>query len=43
MYNGEVNAESLDDWICQLEVYCRIQNLNEDGIKIQLDSLRMEG
>ena len=34
MYNGEVNAENLDNWICQLEVYCRIQNLQEDGIKI---------
>lgn len=27
MYNGEVNAEKLDNWIRQLEVYCRIQNL----------------
>ena len=43
MYNGEVNAEKLDIWIHQLEVYCRIQNLQEDYIKIQLVSLRMEG
>ena len=43
MYNGEVNAEKLDKQIHQLEVYCRIQNLQEDGIKIQLASLRMEG
>ena len=43
MYNGEVNAENLDNWIRQLEVYCRIQNLQEDDIKIQLPSLRMEG
>ena len=43
MYNGEVNAEKLDNWIRQLEVYCRIQNLQEDDIKIQLASLRMEG
>ena len=34
MYNGEVNAEKLDNWISQLEVYCRIQNLQEDDIKI---------
>ncbi len=27
MYNEEVNAEKLDNWIRQLEVYCRIQNL----------------
>jgi len=37
-----VNAKKLDNWIRQLEVYCRIQNLQEDDIKIQLDSLRME-
>ena len=43
MYNGEVNVENLDNWICKLEVYCRIQNLQEDDIKIQLTSLRMEG
>jgi len=43
MYNGEVNAEKLDNWIRKLEVYCRIQNLQEDDIKIQLASLRMEG
>ena len=43
MYNGDMNAEKLDNWIHQLEVYCRIQNLQEDEIKIQLASLRMEG
>lgn len=34
MYNGEVNAKKLDNWIRQLEVYCRIQNLQEDDINI---------
>jgi hypothetical protein len=24
LYNGEVNAEKLDNWICQIEVYSRI-------------------
>ena len=43
MYNGEVNAEKLDNWIRQLVVYCRIQNLQEDDINIQLASLRMKG
>ena len=43
MYNGEVNAEKLDKWIRKLEVYNRIQNLQEDDIKIQLASLRLEG
>lgn len=34
MYNGEVNAEKLDNWIRQLEDYCRIQTLQEDDTKI---------
>jgi len=42
MYNGEVNVEKLDNWICQLEVHCRIQNLQEDDTQIQLASSRME-
>ena len=43
MYNGEVNVEKLDNWIRQLEVYCRIQKLQDDEAKIQLASLRLEG
>ena len=43
MFNGEVNAEKLDNWIRQLEVFLRIQNLHEDDTKIQLASLTMEG
>ena len=43
MFNGEVNAEKLDNWIRQLDVYLRIQNLQDDDTKIQLASLRMEG
>ena len=43
MFNGEVNAENLDSWIRQLEVYLIIQNLQYDDTKIQLASLRMEG
>ena len=42
MFNGEFNAENLDNWIRQLEVYLRIQN-HDDDTKIQLASLRMEG
>ena len=41
-YNGEVKAEKLESWACQLEVYCRIQNLQDDDTNIQLDSLRLE-
>ena len=43
MFNGEVNVEKLDNWIRQLEVYLRIQNLHKYDTKIQLASLRMEG
>ena len=43
MYNGELNAEQLDNWILQIEVYCKIQKFIEDNIKIQLDSLRLGG
>ena len=43
IFNSEVNAEKLDNWIRQLEVYLRIQNLHDDDTKIQLASLRMEG
>ena len=43
MYNGEVNANNLDNWDFQLEFYCRIQNLQDDETSIQLASLRLEG
>jgi hypothetical protein len=34
IYNGEVNAEKLDNWIHQIEVYCRIQKIQDDETKI---------
>ena len=43
MYNGEVNVEKLDNWIRQLEVYCRIQKLQDDESKIQIVYLILEG
>jgi len=43
MYNGEVNVDKLDNWICHLEAYCWIQNLQEDDIRVLFTSLRMEG
>jgi hypothetical protein len=42
MYNGEVNAKKFDNWIHQIEVYCRIQRIQEYETKIQLASLRLE-
>ena len=34
IYNGEVNAEKLDNWIRQIEVYSRIQKIQDDETKI---------
>jgi hypothetical protein len=34
IYHGEVNAEKLDNWIRQIEVYCRIQKIQDDETKI---------
>jgi hypothetical protein len=42
IYNGEVNAEKLDNWIRQIEVYCRIQKIQDDETKIQLSFLRLD-
>ena len=42
-YNGELNAEKIDDWIKQIEVYYKIQNLADDSAKIQLDTLHLGG
>jgi hypothetical protein len=43
LYNGEVNAEKLDNSIRQIEVYSRIQKIQGDETKIQLASLRLDG
>jgi hypothetical protein len=43
MYDGEINAKKLDNWVRQLEVYCRIQKITEDNTKIQLASLWLGG
>jgi hypothetical protein len=42
MYNGEVNAWKLDNWIHQIKVYCRIQRIKYDETKIYLTSLRFD-
>jgi hypothetical protein len=42
MYNGEVNVEKLDNWIHQIEVYCRIQRIPDYESKIHLASLRLD-
>ena len=34
IYDGELNAEKLDNWIRQIDVYCRVQNIDSDRSKI---------
>ena len=43
IYDGELNAEKLDNWIRQIDVYCRVQSIDSDRSKIQLDSLCLGG
>ena len=43
MYNRECSAEKLNNWIRQIEVYCWIQQIEEDEAKVQLASLRLSG
>ncbi|KAH9288331.1 hypothetical protein KI387_032448, partial [Taxus chinensis] len=43
MYTGELNAEKLDNWVKQIEVYCRVQRIVDDEAKIHLETLQMGG
>jgi hypothetical protein len=43
IYDGELNAKNLDNWIKQIEVYCRVQRIMDDTAKIQLDTLLLGG
>eukprot|EP00253_Pinus_taeda_P014293 PITA_14293 len=43
IYDGELNVEKLDNWIRQIDVYCRVQNINSDKSKIQMASLCLGG
>jgi hypothetical protein len=38
-YDGELNAEKLDNWIKQIQVYCKVQKIMDDTTKIQLVAL----
>jgi hypothetical protein len=33
MYDGEVNAEKLDNWVRQMEVYCNVKQIKDDATK----------
>jgi hypothetical protein len=43
IYDGELNAEKLDNWIKKIEVYCKVQNIVDDIAKIKLASLLLGG
>jgi hypothetical protein len=43
MFNGDANPEKIDNWIRQVEVYCCVQHIDEEEVKVQLTSLRLEG
>ena len=43
MYDGEVNAERLDNWVKKMEVYCSVQQIKDEATQIKLASLRLVG
>lgn len=43
IYDGELNAEKLENWIRQIDFYCRVQSIDSEKSKIQLASLRLGG
>jgi len=46
VYDGELNAENLDNWIRQIDVYCRVQyidNIDSERREIHVASLRLGG
>jgi hypothetical protein len=43
MFNGDANPEKLDNWIRQVKVYCRVEQIDEEEVKVKLASLRLEG
>jgi hypothetical protein len=43
MYDGEVNAERLDNWVRHMEFYCSVEQINDEATQIKLASLRLVG
>jgi hypothetical protein len=43
IYDGEVNAEKLDNWVRQMEVYCSVQQIKDEATQIKLKTLRLAG
>jgi hypothetical protein len=42
-YDDEVNAEKLDNWVRQMEVYFSVQQIKDEATQIKLASLRLAG
>ena len=43
MYDGEVNAKSLDNWVRRMKVYCSVQQIKDEETQIKLASLHLAG
>jgi hypothetical protein len=43
MYDGEVNAKKLVNWVRHMKVYCNVQQIKYKSTKIRLASLPLEG
>jgi hypothetical protein len=43
IYDGEVNAERLDNWVRQMEVYCSVKQIKYEDTQINLESHRLAG
>jgi hypothetical protein len=42
-YDGELNAEKLENLIKKIRVYCRVQKIMDKNVRIQLAALRLSG
>jgi hypothetical protein len=43
IFNGDANPENLYNWIQWVELYFRVQHIDEDEVKVKLASLQLEG
>jgi hypothetical protein len=43
IYDGEVNAKKLDNWISHMEVYCSVQQIKDEATQIKSTSLILSG
>jgi hypothetical protein len=43
IYDGEVNAKRLDNWVGHMEFYCSVQQIKDEDTQIKLASLRLAG